>query len=170
MFNKIVNQRLRYLKEEKHKISLMIRSLGHASDEEIKDLEGKYMLTLPEDYKNFLKENNGGQSPSYEFENSIEIKNINEEINVATLYGIKTAVKNFDIEDWTDEYLDDLFSNSIIIGDSLQHGFLVLWLSGDEDEGIYYYDDTYNLEASSDENNAYFLARTFTEFLELVQN
>ena len=97
-------------------MSLMIRPLGHASDQEIKDLEEKYMLTLPEDYKNFLKENNGGRCPSYEFENSIEIKNINEEINVAVLYGIKTGVKNSDIEDWTDEYLDDLFSNSIIIG------------------------------------------------------
>lgn len=116
MFNKIVNQRLRYLKEEENLMSLMIRPLGHASDQEIKDLEEKYMLTLPEDYKNFLKENNGGRCPSYEFENSIEIKNINEEINVAVLYGIKTGVKNSDIEDWTDEYLDDLFSNSIIIG------------------------------------------------------
>lgn len=151
-------------------MGLMIRSLGRASDEEIKALEEKYKLTLPEDYKNFLEESNGGRCPFYEFENSIEIKNINEEINVAVLYGIKTGVKNFDIEDWTDEYLDDLFSNSIIIGNSLQHGFLVFWLSGDGNEGIYYYDDTYNLEGSSDENNAYFLARTFTEFLELVQN
>ena len=151
-------------------MSLMIRALGRASYQEIKDLEEKYNLTLPEDYKNFLKESNGGQSPSSEFGNSIEIQNINEEINIAVLYGIKTGIKNSDIEDWTDEYLDDLFSHSIIIGNSLQHGFLVFWLSGDEDEGIYYYDDTYNLEGSSDENNAYFLARTFTEFLELVQN
>ena len=151
-------------------MSLMIRPLGRASDEEIKALEEKYKLTLPDDYKNFLKENNGGRCPFYEFENSIEIKNINEEINIAVLYGIKTGEKYSDIEDWTDEYLDDLFSQSIIIGNSLQHGFLVFWLSGDENEGIYYYDDTYNLEASSDENNAYFPARTFTEFLELVQN
>ena len=151
-------------------MSLMIRALGRASYQEIKDLEEKYNLTLPEDYKNFLKESNGGQSPSSEFGNSIEIQNINEEINIAVLYGIKTGIKNSDIEDWTDEYLDDLFSHSIIIGNSLQHGFLVFWLSGDGNEGIYYYDDTYNLEGSSDENNAYFLARTFTEFLELVQN
>ena len=112
-------------------MSLMIQALGHASDKEIKDLEEKYKLTLPEDYKNFLKESNGGRCPSYEFENSIELQNINEEINIAVLYGIKTGVKNSDIEDWTDEYLDDLFSHSIIIGDSLQHGFLVFWLSGD---------------------------------------
>ena len=151
-------------------MSLMIRALGHASDEEIKDLEEKYKLTLPEDYKNFLKESNGGQSPSYEFENSIETKNINEEINVAVLYGIKTGVKNSDIEDWTDEYLDDLFSNSIIIGDSLQHGFLIFWLSGDEDEGIYYYDDTYESESSTDDVNAYFLANSFSEFLSMVEN
>lgn len=42
-------------------MSLMIRALGHASDEEIKALEKKYKLALPEDYKNFLKESNGGQ-------------------------------------------------------------------------------------------------------------
>ena len=151
-------------------MTMKLDRFGFANEEAISILENKFEVVLPEDYKRFLLQENGGRNTAYKYKNLVRISQISEEINIDVLYGIKTGVKNSDIEDWTDEYLDDLFSNSIIIGNSLQHGFLVFWLSGDEDEGIYYYDDTYNLEASSDENNAYFLARTFTEFLELVQN
>ncbi len=68
------------------------------------------------------------------------------------LYGIKTGV-NSDIN-WTDEYLDDLFFSFNNYRKFLATWFSkVFWLSGDENEGIYYYDDTYN-QKNSDENNA----------------
>ena len=35
-----------------------------------------------------------------------------------------------DIEYWTDKYFDDLLENTIIIGDSLQHGFIVMICAG----------------------------------------
>jgi len=149
---------------------LTIQSFGHAEDEDIKLLEKRFDIKLPVDYKEFLITQNGGRNLSYKFENSIEINQIDEIINIDTMFGINTGITNADIEQWTDEYHADIFENSIIIGDTIQHGFLIFWESGDDNEGIYYYDDTYHLAASNDENNAYFLAKTFSEFIDLVQN
>ena len=149
---------------------LAIQSFGRAEDEDIKLLEKRFDIKLPVDYKEFLVTQNGGRNLSYKFENSIKINQIDEIINIDTMFGINTGITNADIEQWTDEYYTDIFENSIIIGDTIQHGFLIFWGSGDDNEGIYYYDDTYHLAASDDENNAYFLAETFSEFMDLVQN
>ncbi|MFB4033676.1 SMI1/KNR4 family protein, partial [Streptococcus pneumoniae] len=93
-----------------------------------------------------------------------------EEINIDVMFGVETNMKNADIEQWTSEYRDDLFPNSIIIGDTIQHGFIVFWLSNEENRGIYYYDDTYEFESSTDDMNTYFLANSFSEFLNMVEN
>ena len=151
-------------------MTMKLDRFGFANEEAISILENKYKVVLPEDYKRFLLQENGGRNTAYKYKNLVRISQISEEINIDVMFGVETNMKNADIEQWTSEYRDDLFPNSIIIGDTIQHGFIVFWLSNEENRGIYYYDDTYNLEASSDENNAYFLARTFTEFLELVQN
>ena len=149
---------------------LILDPFGHAEEENIELLEKRFDIKLPVDYKEFLVTQNGGRNLSYNFENSIKIHQIDEVINIDTMFGINTGIKNADIEQWTEEYCNDIFEHSIIIGDTIQHGFLLFWQSGDENEGLYYYDDTYQLEASSDENNAYFLAKTFSEFIELIQN
>ncbi|HEL2218080.1 TPA: SMI1/KNR4 family protein [Streptococcus suis] len=64
--------------------------------------------------------------------------------------------------------IDDILEHALIIGDTVQHGFIIIWISGDENEGVYYYDDTYTLASSSDGGNTYYLASTFTEFLSLL--
>lgn len=155
---------------EVNKMVLAIDPFGHAKEEEIKLLEKRFAIQLPVDYKEYLVTQNGGRNLSYKFENSIKINQIDEVINIDTMFGINTGIKNADIEKWTEEYRNDIFEHSIIIGDTIQHGFLLFWQSGDENEGLYYYDDTYQLEASNDENNAYFLAKTFSEFMDLIQN
>lgn len=73
------------------------------------------------------------------------------------------------IEYWTNAYIDDLFESTVIIGDSIQHGFFVLVCDGSND-GVYYYDDSYSLSSSDDENNVYFIANTFDEFFTLLYN
>jgi SMI1 / KNR4 family protein len=164
------NLKQRGIISEVDKMVLIIDPFGHTEDENIKPLEKRFDIKLPVDYKEFLVTQNGGRNLSYTFENSIKIHQIDEVINIDTMFGINTGIKNADIEQWTEEYRNYIFDHSIIIGDTIQHGFLLFWQSGDDNEGIYYYDDTYQLEASSDENNAYFLAKTFSEFKELIQN
>ena len=133
-------------------------------------LSEKFEVEIPNDYKEFLIKTNGGRNTSYTNLNQLEISDIKEVINIDVMFGVNTNIKNADIDQWSSEYADDLFPNSLIIGDTIQHGFVVFWLSGDENEGIYYYDDTYEFDSSSDDSNAYFLAKTFTDFQDLIKN
>ena len=143
---------------------------GFANEEAISILENKFEVVLPEDYKRFLLQENGGRNTAYKYKNLVRISQISEEINIDVMFGVETNIKNADIEQWTSEYRDDLFPNSIIIWDTIQHGFIVFWLSNEENRGIYYYDDTYEFESSTDDVNAYFLANSFSEFLSMVEN
>ncbi|MGT2743052.1 SMI1/KNR4 family protein [Streptococcus plurextorum] len=148
-------------------MSLHIEKFGSAKIEDIHELEKKFNLVLPEDYKQFLLNFNGGETIDYEL-NKIRIPKIDDEINLDLLFGVRPDEQGVDIQKWTEDYIDDLLECSLIIGDTIQHGFIIIWISGDENQGIYYYDDTYTLASSSDEGNTYYLAPTFTEFLALL--
>lgn len=151
-------------------MTMKLDRFGFANEEAISILENKFEVVLPEDYKRFLLQENGGRNTAYKYKNLVRISQISEEINIDVMFGVETNMKNADIEQWTSEYRDDLFPNSIIIGDTIQHGFIVFWLSNEENRGIYYYDDTYEFESSTDDVNAYFLANSFSEFLSMVEN
>ena len=60
-----------------------------------------------------------------------------------------------------------LFEKTVIIGDSLQNGFIVMICDGNND-GVYYYDDSYYFDESNDENNVYIISNNFTEFLDMI--
>ena len=151
-------------------MTMKLDRFGFANEEAISILENKFEVVLPEDYKRFLLQENGGRNTAYKYKNLVRISQISEEINIDVMFGVETNIKNADIEQWTSEYRDDLFPNSIIIWDTIQHGFIVFWLSNEENRGIYYYDDTYEFESSTDDVNAYFLANSFSEFLSMVEN
>ena len=151
-------------------MTMKLDRFGFANEEAISILENKFEVVLPEDYKRFLLQENSGRNTAYKYKNLVRISQISEEINIDVMFGVETNIKNADIEQWTSEYRDDLFPNSIIIGDTIQHGFIVFWLSNEENRGIYYYDDTYEFESSTDDVNAYFLANSFSEFLSMVEN
>ena len=65
------------------------------------------------------------------------------------------------------KYIDDLFEETVIIGDSLQNGFIVLICDGIND-GVYYYDDSYYFDESNDEINVYLISPDFTGFLDMI--
>lgn len=44
---------------------------------------------------------------------------------------------------------------------------IVMFCHGDN-KGIYYWDDTYNFQNSDDENNMYWIANSFNEFIKLL--
>lgn len=60
-----------------------------------------------------------------------------------------------------------LIKKTVIIGDSLQNGFIVMICDGNND-GVYYYDDSYYFDESNDENNVYIISNNFTEFLDII--
>ena len=151
-------------------MTIKLDKFGFANNGEILMLENEFEVVLPEDYKSFLLQENGGRNTAYRYKNLVRIPQVSEEINIDVMFGVSTNVKNGDIKQWTSEYQDDLFPNSIIIGDTIQHGFIVFWLSKDDNAGIYYYDDTYEFASSTDNMNTYFLANSFSVFLNMVEN
>lgn len=136
-----------------------IKPFGKIAKEDIVELEKIFDVLLPDDYKKFLLEYNGGAV----FNNELRLKDINEVINIDVLYGIHIGDSSSDIEYWTNEYADDLLEKTVIIGDSLQHGFIVLICDG-SNNGVYYYDDSYCFDSSNDESNVYLISNTFDAF------
>ena len=128
-------------KFKKNKIE--IKPFGKITKEDIREIEELFDVVLPNDYKKFLLKYNGGAVKLNEF-NKLFLDDANETVSIDVLYGIHTDKKASDIEYWTNEYAEDLFEKTIIIGDSIQQGFIVLVCDG-SDNGIYYYDDSYFL-------------------------
>lgn len=150
------------LKKKNHEL----KSFKKISKVDIIHIEKLFNISLPSDYVTFLLKYNG--VVSNDAFNEIYLKDINKNVNVDVIYGIDTGNDASNIEYWTNAYIDDLFE-STIIGDSIQHGFFVLVCDGSND-GVYYYDDSYSLSSSDDENNVYFIANTFDEFFTLLYN
>lgn len=145
-----------------------MESFGKVQEESIQKIENLFHVVLPEDYTKFLLDFNGGVILNTE-PGEVYLKDIAQFINIDVLYGIDTGKSECDIEYWTDKYFDDLLENTIIIGDSLQHGFIVMICVG-ENAGVYYYDDSYYFEESNDEGNVYWIAENFEEFWKMLKN
>ena len=145
-----------------------MESFGKVKEESIQKIEYLFQVVLPEDYTKFLLDFNGGVILNTE-PGEVYLKDIAQFINIDVLYGIDTGKSECDIEYWTDKYFDDLLENTIIIGDSLQHGFIVMICVG-ENAGVYYYDDSYYFEESNDEGNVYWIAENFDEFCKMMKN
>ena len=139
-----------------------MESFGKVKEESIQKIENLFHVVLPEDYTKFLLDFNGGVILNTE-PGEVYLKDIAQFINIDVLYGIDTGKSECDIEYWTDKYFDDLLENTIIIGDSLQHGFIVMICVG-ENAGVYYYDE------SNDEGNVYWIAENFEEFWKMLKN
>lgn len=145
-----------------------MESFGKVKEESIQKIENLFHVVLPEDYTKFLLDFNGGVILNTE-PGEVYLKDIAQFIKIDVLYGIDTGKSECDIEYWTDKYFDDLLENTIIIGDSLQHGFIVMICVG-ENAGVYYYDDSYYFEESNDEGNVYWIAENFEEFWKMLKN
>jgi hypothetical protein len=141
---------------------MVIKKFQDTTPKAILLLEQKYNIKLPQDYIEFLLKYNGGDV-TLDDESGIYVKDLQEDIHVDVLFGINTGYDNANIETWMIDYSNELPSDTIIIGDSYEHGFILILCSG-KDAGIYYWDDTRHFKCSSDEKNAYFIADTITEF------
>ena len=132
---------------------------------DIRKIEQKYDLRLPQDYIDHLLKYNGGHVDS-EDDTGIYMECFDDEIHVDVLFGINTGHKNTNIETWMDNKIigSDVPDKTIIIGDTYEHGFIVLVCAGD-DSGVYYWDHSYNYECSDAEGNVYLLANTFSQLI-----
>ncbi|MBC1473632.1 SMI1/KNR4 family protein [Listeria grandensis] len=138
-----------------------IKGFGTLSMQEITRLEKDLYLNFPEDYKQFLMNKNGGVPEENYL--SMVIPSHGEEIVLGALLGINEN-DNFDLESWYKEYSDELMESSLIIGTEYGSGLFVLICEGNQ-EGVYFWDNGQVLEGSSDEENVYKLATSFSAFV-----
>ena len=143
-----------------------IEKFANANLDDVRKLEDEFNVKLPKDYKKFLIDYNGGIVKKDE-KNKVKIERLSTEVSLDVLYGVGTGNNNSDIIFWMHSLEDDILESAVIIGDDIMHGLIVLICEG-EDKGIYYWDDSYNFEESSDESNMYFITSTFTQLLDII--
>lgn len=138
---------------------MMIIGYGNITEDMINDYEKHIGFDLPDDYKYFLMQYNGGKIK----DGVIFVGEIEEKIPLHVLYGLNVE-KGLDLQKWNDEYQDDLLPNSIIIGHDYGGEFIVL-INDPEKKGIYFWDHMFSFEQSNEEHNTYFIANSFQEFI-----
>lgn len=144
---------------------IKLNKMGSTKLRNIENLEKKYSLSLPIDYKEFLLSTNGG-TVEINQANQLAIDGLSEKVVIGVLYGVDTGFEAANIDFWTDKFKNDLLSETIVIGDSIMNGLFVMICSG-EMKGLYYWDDSYHFDTSNDENNIYWIASTFTDFMKM---
>lgn len=135
-----------------------INKFGSLSQQKVIDIESRFDIHLPEDYKDFLINTNGGTFKLGTI-NSIHIDSVDEDIYLDVFFGI-TDDENLNIFYWNEKYFNEMLEKTILIGFDLMQGFIVLICDG-ENNGIYYWDDSYNFNQSNDKNNMYFITKDF---------
>ena len=137
-----------------------IQCFGPLSEDAICKLESALGVTLPGNYREFLKETGGG-IVKQDGKNRITIPSTGQTIAVDVLFGYGAA-QNSDILYWNEKYRDEMLDGAVLIGFDVHQGFLLLIASGD-DAGVYYWDDSYVFEESDDDQNVYLLVKDFSE-------
>jgi len=124
----------------------------------------RHDIQLPDDYRDFLTQYNGGQpKPNY-----CEITMPQGGAIVDVLFGF-TETSGCNIDDTNDEYRDDLPPGFVIIGGDPGGAFYILGTIA-PDAGIYFWDHQHFLDGSSEEDgNTYFIIQSFTDWLESLR-
>jgi hypothetical protein len=141
---------------------MAIQGFGAANINDIRSFEARNNVHLQNDYIEFLLAYNGGVVEPTD-ENSVYIEDLDANVNIDVLFGVNTNDPELDLQLWLNDYKSDMPQSTIIIGDSHQHGLIVM-LCSDEDSGVYYWDHAYEFPVSNDESNTYFIADTFADF------
>lgn len=136
-----------------------MQCFGALDEKLVSELESKLGVTLPESYRNFLRETGGGVVKQ-DGQNKVLIPAINKTIAIDVFFGYGVS-KNSDILYWNNMYKDEIFDNAVLIGFDVRQGYLFL-IAEDDNTDVYYWDDGYTFEESDDEQNVYFLCKDFS--------
>jgi hypothetical protein len=139
---------------------------GKLTLERLFEFEQKYRMRLPEDYRSFLLENNGG-SPSPEIIDFIQHGDKQSDI-VNNLYGIHNG-EYWASLDWHIKMLEDRVPAGFLpIGDDPGGNFYLIGVAGEHSGKVYFWDHENEAQLHDTEpdlENMSFIANSFTEFL-----
>lgn len=152
---------------------MKILGFGKANIEDIERYEKTTGFIFPEDYKQFLLENNGGY-PEFK-ENYIKIPNVRSDKIKLCWFGGVTAVGEVIRSDKNLFYITAnefgaLIDHSEFIPFATPYGYYGLLLGvSEERSGVFLYDYQVRLKESSKKKVLHKICDTFTEFLELIR-
>ena len=141
---------------------MKIKAINKGSEAKALDFQEFLDFTLPDDYFNFLAQNDGATIDEAYF----YVKDIEEYIMFDLFYNIEKCIKIYE------EFSDDFPEKSLVIGRDPGGGMLLLVTTdvGDFSKGIYFYDHSHFFEASNSDCNTYFICDTFSEFITILEH
>ena len=141
---------------------MKIKAINKGSEAKALAFQEFLDFTLPDDYFNFLAQNDGAIIDEAYF----YVKDIEEYIMFDLFYSIEKCIKTYE------EFCDDFPEKSLVIGRDPGGAMLLLVTTdvGDFSKGIYFYDHSHFFEASNSNCNTYFVCDTFSEFITILEH
>ena len=141
---------------------MKIHAINKGSEAKALDFQEFLGFILPDDYFNFLVQNDGAIIDEAYF----YVKDIEEYIMFDLFYNIEKCIKIYE------EFSDDFPDKSLVIGRDPGGGMLLLVTTevGDFSKGIHFYDHSHFFEASNSDCNTYFICDTFSEFITILEH
>ena len=141
---------------------MKIHAINKGSEAKALDFQEFLGFILPDDYFNFLVQNDGATIDEAYF----YVKDIEEYIMFDLFYDIEKCIETYE------EFSDDFPDKSLVIGRDPGGGMLLLVTEdvGDFSKGIYFYDHSHFFEASNSDCNTYFICDTFSEFITILEH
>ena len=98
---------------------IKMSKFGSTTYEQIREIEKRYSIKLPEDYKRFLMETDGGRLMLTE-SNAIEIPDLGVSVHADIFFGCNINIKEVNLFFWMDQFQEDILEHVLLIGDSVE--------------------------------------------------
>ena len=141
---------------------MKIKAINKGSEAKTLAFQEFLGFTLPDDYFNFLAQNDGATIDEAYF----YVKDIEEYIMFELFYDIKECIETYE------EFHENFPDKSLVIGADPGGAILLLVTTdvGNFSKGIYFYDHSHFFEASNSDCNTYFVCDTFSEFITILEH
>lgn len=140
---------------------------GIGKDEDIKELEEKIQMKLPEDYKEFLRQTNGGQMKNRN--NYLKFEGIEEKITVTRFFGVTiqapVVTSLYRLLDFYKERRGKFFEGMLPIAYTYGGHCVVIFYQNEKEEGYYLLDWSLFHKELTPTHYLYKIADTFDELL-----
>ncbi|MEC0347757.1 SMI1/KNR4 family protein [Peribacillus frigoritolerans] len=140
-----------------------ITGYGKATEEAVNNFQEFVGFEIPEDYKQFLLKHNGGTTTVQNCK--FYVDGLDTLVCLHALYGLELQDKELDLQKWHEENREDLHKNCIIIGNDTCAGKILL-INNEEEKGVYFWDQGWYSDPSSQDENIYKVASSFQSFIE----